>query len=192
MYELLDEWDCSGAESREVGTFLHAQIEAYFSNKPVLESTRFIYKGTHIRENKIVSIREELKYFKNFLKENPITPFRIEWHICDLNLGIAGTVDLLCRNGNSFDLYDWKRSKKASPNETIWDYGINGLEDIPNIGYYRYAIQQNLYRYILEKNYGIKIANMYIVVLHPINGKYVKYPIKRMDKEIRIIVNKLS
>ena len=192
MYELLDEWECNGAESREVGTFLHAQIEAYFSNEPVQESTRFIYKGEHIRENRIVSIREELKYFKNFLKENPITPFRTKWHICDLNLGIAGTVDLLCRNGICFDLYDWKRSKKADPNEVVWNYGINGLENIPNIDYYHYAIKQNLYRYILEKNYGIKIANMYIVVLHPINGKYVKYPIKRMEKEIQIIVNKLS
>jgi len=54
-----------------------------------------------------------------------------------------------------------------------------------------YAIQQNLYRYILEKNYGIIINNMSIVVLHPIYNDYRKYDIPRMDKEVQIIINYL-
>ena len=104
--EVLEEWDSKGLESREIGTFLHSQIEMFFSGKPIVNHTRFTYSGEYVNIDKVVSIKDEIDYFKNFLKENPITPFRTEWHICDLELGIAGTVDLLCRNGNDFDMFD--------------------------------------------------------------------------------------
>ena len=189
--EVLEEWDCKGCESREVGTFMHTQIESYFSGKPMVDQTIFSYKGNYININKKVSIKDEITYFTNFLRNINIKPFRTEWHIFDLELGIAGTIDLICRNGNGFDMYDWKRSRKASPNETVWRNGKNGLNHVPDINYYHYAIQQNLYRYILEKNYGIVINNMSIVVLHPIYNDYRKYVIPKMDKEIRIIINHL-
>ena len=73
---VLEEWDSKGLESREVGTFLHAQIEAFFSNKPISMNTHFSYNGEWVKVSKDVSIDVEVSYFKNFLKENPITPFR--------------------------------------------------------------------------------------------------------------------
>lgn len=185
--KILEEWDCKGVESREVGTFLHTQIESFFSNKPMSMSTHFCYDGEFVQVSKDVSIDEEISYFRNFLRENPITPFRTEWHIFDMELKIAGTIDLLCRNGNHFDIYDWKRSQKASPNETVWRNGINGLEHVPDISFYHYALQQNLYKYILEKNYGITVEDMYIVVLHPMFGNYQKFKIPNMSREISIL-----
>ena len=189
--EVLEEWDCKGLESREVGTFLHAQIEAFFSNKPVSLNTHFYYNGEFVKVSKDVSIDIEMIYFQTFLRDNPITPFRTEWHIFDIDLKIAGTIDLLCRNGSHFDIYDWKRSRKASPNQTIWRNGINGLEHVPDISFYHYALQQNLYKYILEKNYGIIVENMYIVVLHPMFGNYQKFKIPNMSREISIIKSRI-
>ena len=185
--EVLEEWDCKSLESREIGRFLHKQIELLFSGKPISMSTHFFYNGEFVKVSKDVSINKELSYFKNFLKDNTITPFRTEWHIFDMDLKIAGTIDLLCRNGNHFDIYDWKRSRKASPHETVWQNGINGLQHIPDIRFYHYALQLNLYKYILEKNYGIIVENMYIVVLHPTYGNYQKIKIPNMAKEISII-----
>lgn len=190
--ELLEDWDSKGLESREVGTFLHAQIEAWFCGKTIATITNFVYNGEYIHIDKKVSIQTELSYFKSFLEENKLTPFRTEWHICDVNLGIAGTIDLLAKNGSCYDIYDWKRSRKASPTETIWQFGINGLEHIPDISYYHYALQQNLYRYILENNYGISISNMYIVVFHAQFDRYYKYQIPKLDAEIQIILNYLN
>ncbi|MBQ2047271.1 MAG: hypothetical protein II260_08790 [Muribaculaceae bacterium] len=185
--KVLEDWDCKGLESRMVGSFLHAQIEAFFSNNPICMKTHFNYDGDYVQVSKEVAIDEEISYFKNFLRDNPITPFRTEWQIFDLELRIAGTIDLLCRNGCHFDIYDWKRSRKALPNETIWKNGINGLEHVPDISFFHYALQQNIYKYILEKNYGITIENMYIVVLHPMYGNYKKLKIPNMSKEITII-----
>lgn len=190
--KLLEEWDCMGQESKEIGTFLHTQIESYFlGNKPITQ-TRFLYEGKFVNKNEVVSISRELLYFIRFINDNALLPFRTEWRIFDLELGIAGTIDCICRNGLAFDIYDWKRSRKASPTETVWKYGINGLEHIPDISFYHYALQQNLYRYILETNYGLTINKMYIVVLHCQFNSYQKYEVPRMDKEIKIIINYLS
>ena len=190
--KIIEEWDSKGQESREIGTFLHTQIESYFSKKPMIMETHFHYNGQYVNIEKNVSIENEILYFKNYLENKSITPFRSEWHIYDLDLKIAGTIDLLCRNGNHYDIYDWKRSRRASPNEKIWNYGINGLEKVPDIPFYHYALQQNLYKHILEKNYGIIVDNMYIVVLHQEFYDSREYKIPEMDAEMEIILKYLS
>ena len=69
----------------------------------------------------------------------------------------------------------------------VWQYGFNGLQHVPDIKFFHYALQQNLYKYILEKNYGIIVENMYIIVLHPIFGNYQKFKIPDMAEEVAII-----
>lgn len=186
---MLELWDSKGAESREVGTFLHTQIESYFNQKDITDSYHFKYDGIEIKRDEYVSIKTEWSYFIQFLKEKNITPFRTEWKIFDLKYKIAGTIDLLCKNEDCFDIYDWKRSDKINLEQTVWQYGINGLEHIPDTRYYRYCLQQNLYRYMLEENYKIKINKMYLIILHPSYQKYRKVEIPRMEKEIKIILS---
>ena len=189
--EVIEMWDAKGVESRNVGTFLHEQIENQLKGKRVLFDYPFEYDGEIVNYKKTVSIKKEFDYFLDFMRDSGVKPFRSEWRIFDERNKIAGTIDLICRNGSQFDIYDWKRSTKASPNEIVWQHGMNGLEHVPDISFYKYALQQNLYKYILENNYGVKINKMYLVVLHPEYGRYVKYEVPRIDKEISIILNSL-
>lgn len=189
--EVIEMWDAKGVESRDVGTFLHEQIENYLKGKRALSDYSFEYNGEIVNYKKTISIEKEFSYFLDFMRDSAIKPFRSEWRIFDEKNKIAGTIDLICRNGYLFDIYDWKRSTKASPNEAVWQHGINGLEHVPDISFYKYALQQNLYKYILENNYGIKINKMYLIVLHPEYGRYVKHEVPRMDKEIAIILKSL-
>lgn len=190
--EVIEIWDAKGVESRNVGTFLHEQIENYLKGEKVLSDYSFEYNGEIVNYKKTISIEKEFGYFLDFMRNSEVRPFRSEWRIFDEKNKIAGTIDLICRNGSQFDIYDWKRSTKASPNETVWQHGINGLEHIPDISFYKYALQQNLYKYILESNYDIKINKMYLIVLHHEYERYVKYEVPRMDKEITIILNSLN
>ena len=187
--EVIEMWDAKGVESRDVGTFLHEQIENYLKGKRVLSDYSFEYNGEIINYKETISIGKEFSYFLDFMRDSAIKPFRSEWRIFDEKIKIAGTIDLICRNGYQFDIYDWKRSTKASPNAAVWQHGINGLEHVPNISFYKYALQQNLYKYILENNYCIKINKMYLIVLHPEYGRYVKHEVPRMDKEIAIMAD---
>ena len=145
----------------------------------------------------IIHIDKEIEYFLRFVKEVDFTPFRTEWRVFDEELGIAGTIDLICsRKDGTFDFYDWKRSRSIIDAEgNVCDsrfYGINGLEHIPDSSYWHYALQQNLYRYIVENCYGLTISNMHLVILHPEYSSYKVIKLPRLDKEIKLIVNNLK
>lgn len=189
--EVIEMWDAKGVESRNIGTFLHEQIENHLKGKRVSFNYPFEYDGEIVNYKKTVSIEKEFGYFLDFMQDSGVKPFRSEWRIFDEKNNIAGTIDLICRNGSQFDIYDWKRSIKASPNATVWQYGTNGLEHVPDIAFNKYALQQNLYKYILENNYGIKINKMYLVILHPEYNGYVRYEVPQMNTEISTILKSL-
>jgi hypothetical protein len=179
--EIIKTWKDRGIEAANKGTFLHEQIENYYLQQPYEET-------------------EEFYQFLNFVKDhNNLNPYRSEWRIFDETYNIAGTIDLLVENDNgSYDIYDWKRSKKViNPyngqviKEDTWgNIGIGILQHIYDTSYNRYELQQNLYRQILEANYDIKINNMYLIVMHTDEGytNYHKVRVPHLTNEINSIL----
>lgn len=174
-------WDENGKISRDKGTFLHQQIENYLLGKGYKEPEAF-------------------SHFLKFIEHHKdIKPYRTEWKIFDEKHLIAGTIDLVSRNGAEFDLYDWKRSKKivcsfnGQPIETNpFQKGIGVLSHIDDTSYNRYVLQQSLYKYILETNYKIKINQMFLIVLHPNYNTYYKVKVTYWEKEIKDILKSLD
>ena len=193
--KLREQWDAKGAVATGAGTFMHKQIENYLSKQlsPSLVCP-IEYKGQYHAESHLLSIQTEWKYFLSFDGDTTYHPFRTEWGIFDLDSHLAGTIDLLCAcEDGTYEIYDWKRSNKVDPSEkNRWSHGLNGLEHLTDTSYIHYCLQQNLYRYILEKNYGLKISRMNLVVLHPDYTNYRIVSVPRMDKEVRIIMSRIS
>jgi hypothetical protein len=96
-------------------------------------------------------------------------------------------------------MYDWKRSKKiiepltGDPiTQDQWDNtGIGTFSDVDDTSFNRYALQQNIYRYILEENYGLEISNMYLVVMHPTHDKYYKTKVPFLKNRVTLMLNAL-
>lgn len=196
--KVLEDWDARGSLAREVGTFMHQQIANYYVGKPFNTKYSFSYNGKYITQQVNVDISNEHQQFCDFLKDHSFKPSKIEWTIYDEELQIAGTIDMLCTKGNTFDIYDWKRSGKIIDINTeqpiinnIWRNGISGLENIPDTLYWHYCIQQNLYRYILEQKYGLTIGNMYLVVFPPNAQKFYKLEVPEMPRTIQTILSQL-
>ncbi len=170
----------SGDAASRAGTFLHEQIEKFYLQKPYEQP-------------------EEFRLFQQFVEEHRnLEPFHTEWRVFDERKSIAGTIDLIVRNGNGFDLYDWKRSKKLiNPNDGTpittngFQQGIGGLQHIDDTSFNRYSIQQNIYRTILETRYGLTVNQMYLVVIHPNYDRYYKIPVARLDEEVKFIYSSL-
>lgn len=173
-------WKEKGKEARDKGTYLHKQIENYYLKQDYTET-------------------EEFFQFKQFVSDHStIDPYRSEWRIFDEQYNIAGTTDLLTKNGSGFDIYDWKRSKKVvsafngSPiTENQWQKGIGQLNHIADTSFKRYCLQQSLYKYILEKNYGLTINKMYLIVMHPNYNKYYKVEAPYLKAETEHILKTL-
>lgn len=179
--EIVKTWRQSGENAARLGTHLHEQIENYFLKHSYVET-------------------KELKFFRQFIdKHHNIEPYRSEWRIFDDEYKIAGTIDLISKNGNFFEIYDWKRSKKViNPYSgepiTVDKWGNNGvgsLSDIDDTSYNRYCLQQSLYRHILEKNYNLRITNMYLVILFPDYDTFYKVEAPYFKDRIEFILKTL-
>lgn len=189
-----EEWDAKGSSSAQAGTHLHRQIENYLNTgaEPELRC-RVSYEGMYVRRSDEVDISREWSFFEAFDRATVYHPFRTEWCVFDEEAGIAGTIDLLCsRDDGTFEIYDWKRSNKVDPHEdNRFSRGINGLEHLPDTSYAHYCMQQNLYRYMLEKNYGLTVSRMNLVVLHPDFDSFRVVAVPIMPREVNTVVDLL-
>jgi len=162
------------------GTQMHKDIENYL-------------KGEKVRED-----YKEFKMFECFYNERILAQglkFYAAEKIIELpQHNIAGTVDALFqKNNGDFVMVDWKRSKHliidGYPRKYGFGRGLSVLSHLDNSSYYKYEMQQSFYKYILEKEYKIRISSMILVVLHPDYDKY--YPIKLStyrDKEVKELI----
>jgi hypothetical protein len=183
--ELFREFQTLRDEAAVLGTELHLQIENYLNKKPFDDSLK------------------EFKYFLAFEKEKIIpkglTFAEAEKKIYYGKFKVAGTVDCLFKSSDGkYVMVDWKRSKKLivigtnKPDKRGFQIEIVGLTDLTNCSYYRYCIQQNMYKYILEQEYNILISDIVLAVLHENYPNYHTIKLPEMINETKIILNSIN
>ena len=171
--EIKDKWKQSGHEASSMGTHLHKSIELY-------------YNGEAVDNDSI-----EYKYFLRFDQEHiqgKLEPYRTEWEVYDEDIEMAGSIDKVYKmvkpNGDiKYVIVDWKRSKKIKETNNF-ESAYPPIEHLPNCNKWQYSLQLNTYKYMLEKNYGIEIEGMYLVILHPNNKSYIRMAVPNMQDEI--------
>lgn len=160
--EIKKQWETERNEAARLGTDLHENIERYFKGDQVTESI-------------------EYGYFLQFIKDVPLITKAVEWTVFHKDIKLIGTIDYVSKNKDgTIDLYDWKRSKDIL--KTNGHSIIPELCHIPDSKFWKYTLQLNLYKYLVEKN-GEKVRRMYIVCFHPINLGYQKYHVADLDLE---------
>jgi hypothetical protein len=180
-YEIKQNWEEKGIKASEQGTFLHEQIENY-------------YLGHEYEQP------QEFDLFRQFTSDHDfLTPYRTEWRIFDESIGVAGTIDFIALNGDSFEMYDWKRSLKvinklngAPITQNRWGRGFKGLSDIDDTSFNHYTLQLSIYRFLLEKNYQIKLSKMFVVVLHPDYERYYKVEVPYLKEKAEYLLGALQ
>ncbi|MDO4770609.1 hypothetical protein [Porphyromonas sp.] len=200
---LLEQWDAKGAIAREVGTFMHDQIERTFLGLPTSDVYDFVYEGKEVRQQTRVSIAPEMAYFSSLCKHPLLhahSIYRTEWRIYDEDHGVAGTMDCLLRSPHGrFVMIDWKRSEKIGYEYcgnfipiTSTPFSCKGLGPLSHkydTSFVRYTLQQNLYSYILRRHYGIHVSEMYLAILCKGYNTYHLVPVPTQDAEIEGILS---
>ena len=88
-------------------------------------------------------------FYREVLMGRKWQPFRTELSMFHCGLHVAGQADLLCVDEKGgVVIVDWKRSKRITRHG--WKHMKAPLAHLPDANYYHYALQLNLYRYILE------------------------------------------
>lgn len=172
--QLRAQWDAKAEHARRLGTIMHNKIERYYLGE-ALEFEEF---------------DDTYRLFRQFTGDFHLNPYRTEWAIFDEQLRIAGTLDFLDYTNGQFTIYDWKRSDKLiSDGRPITSNRYNKtalspIDNIPDTTYWHYALQVSIYRYILERNYGINVHKGYLAVFHPSNPTYHVIEVPYLKQEI--------
>jgi hypothetical protein len=169
---LCTSWEENGRTASAAGTLLHRNIELYYNDVPVDDDPRV----------------EFCRHFKTYymrMKTDGWVPFRTEWLVYDEVYKLTGSIDCVFYHpvSGKYIIRDWKMSKKISK----FGFGKTGqppLQHLADCNFTHYALQQNVYKFLLERNYGLKIDNMAIVIFHSSNDNFVEYDIPDMQPEI--------
>jgi CRISPR/Cas system-associated exonuclease Cas4 (RecB family) len=165
-------WAKNGAAASGSGTKMHEDIEHY-------------YNGMTVENDSI-----EFSYFLNFVKDHPeLKPYRTEWMVYYEELMISGSIDMVFENPDgTIRIYDWKRCKEIKSEVEFGKYAhTTCISHLPDVNFWHYALQLNVYKTILEHKYGKKVTQLCLVCIHPDNSykNYECIEVPVLEKEIK-------
>lgn len=178
--EVFARWKSNGEAASGMGTQLHADIERYWNGLPVDNDSA------------------EYQFFLKFVADYPeLVPYRTEWVIYCSELSFAGSIDMVFRapnkNGDGtqcLEIYDWKRTGDLDKNNTFRKFSpIPCIGHIPDTKFWHYVLQLNLYKYILEKEYGERIQRLVLVRMHPSESEYERVEVPILEDELVDLIN---
>lgn len=181
--EIMREWSENGKQASSAGTAMHLAIEQFLH-------------GAEEEIDPAIYETKEWKYFMKFWKDcgGDLEPYRSEWEVFtdsltpiqgERKIKLCGSIDMVFRrrSDNKFVIYDWKRSKEIK-SENPFGSGLPPMEHLPDTNYWHYTLQLNVYKWMLEKYYGVEIADLYLVILHPDNPSYRRMRLNILTDEV--------
>jgi len=171
--QILAQWAQTAKEASGQGTKMHYDIECYSNGESVTNDL------------------PEFQQFLDFRRDFPrLRPYRTEWTVFYEEYRLCGSIDMVYLNEETqgYEIYDWKRSR-----EIVFDdpWGkkspVSGLENVPDVNYWHYSLQLNIYRKILQEKYNLPITGMYLICLHPDHSSYQRIDVQPMEPEIEVV-----
>ena len=138
--------------------------------------------GVEISEPHSPEFKQARAIFQILLLQG-MTPHRTELCIFHCALRVAGQIDALFLDANwNLVIVDWKRVR------TLRTEGFDPLryplDRLPDCNYWLYALQLNLYRYILESEYAFDVSGMYLAAVHPEHPLPRLIEVPRLEQEM--------
>jgi hypothetical protein len=185
-----EEWEQLNIEGKQ----MHKRIENYLKSGRDKRQLNFLKK-------------EDNLFFRFMLQQKYVT-LASEFMIYDPELKIAGTIDVLFISEESFKkrffsennnnnenliidviLIDWKRIKNMNFSNIYNEVGYHPFHFLSNTNFTKNSLQLNMYKYILERNYNVRVCKMLDVVLHPNNDEPLLYEIPNLEEIQKLMVS---
>lgn len=181
--EIEEMWASAGQDAAAKGTAMHYKIECFYNTPTDTADTA----------------DPEFKYFMNFHNEHvasptaTLRPYRTEWTVFHEEARIAGSIDMVYEiidaPAPTLAIYDWKRCREITKTNRANKFATHpAIEHLPDTNYWHYALQLNLYKYILQTKYDKTITDLYIIVLHPEGQNYQRIKLPDLQSEVADLI----
>jgi len=185
--QIKESWERNRIEAAALGTRMHDNIERALNHLPHDTSTK------------------EWQLYCSYERDHPhLKPYRTEWRVFCKQAKLTGTIDMVyedLQHPGEYVIADWKRAGSIDTegfcrcpwNEQLHckEHAIKGCDAfgnhpltayMPNCNLSHYTVQLNIYRWFLTRMYNKRVRELFLVVLHPSQEKYLKVPIPILDK----------
>jgi len=176
--EIKKTWNDSGKEASAKGTAMHLAIEQYLhGSEDVIDPANYE--------------TIEWKYFMNFWNDvkTDLVPYRSEWEVWMKEYLLCGSIDMVfySKKLKGYVIYDWKRSKEIKTKNDFGN-GYGPVKHLPDSNYWHYTLQLNIYKYFLEKYYGLNVVDLCLVIIHPDNKNYRLIRLNILEEEVEDMI----
>lgn len=175
--EICASWSASGGKASADGTATHLAIELDLNSQAPEQH--------HLDS-------PEFKQYARWRETHPTwVPYRTEWSVFDQDTLLCGQIDSIWRDAETgaFYMVDWKRVLKLERTNNFGERGYAPLDGLHNTNLSHYVLQQNLYAWMLRRNYGVDVAAMYLLQVHPSIDEAAEVPVPFIREEIDVIVD---
>ncbi|OLP88805.1 hypothetical protein AK812_SmicGene29789 [Symbiodinium microadriaticum] len=153
--EIMSSWNVRRQTAANSGTWMHSMIEHMLNGYNIIPGPM---------RGEMESIIKYLSHLEN------VEVYRTEWCICAPNEDLAGSIDLVMKDkdSNTFHIVNWKRSEKLEDKYTSYGKKMTPpAHDVDDCQGQHYRLQLNIYKWILERYYDVRVDQMKVVCVHP-------------------------
>lgn len=170
--QILLEWDDIRDTACVKGSDLHSYSDNFMHNRVF---------PTDVPDALIKQFKE---FYKKFINNNLV--IRTEYVLGDIDLGIAGMIDLFCYNKEKdyFYIADYKTNKKFDFESKYNNYYLEPINFLEDCSFVTYSLQTSIYRYIIEKNLGIELGDSVVIWFNDKNDSYEPVKCTYYKKEV--------
>lgn len=175
--QIQQQWEENRVAAANQGTKVHDWIENFYLKE-------FQSPSEEATNNK------SFQNFMEFYLDYGWKPYRTEWRVYTELYKVAGSIDIIFEGSKpgTVKVYDWKNSKEIK-SENQYETGYPPLKHLPNCNFYHYSLQLNLYKWILETHYNVKVEEMGLIIVHESFPTYLKYDVKDMKQDIQMMLD---
>ena len=140
--ELVENWDQTAKE----GTLIHSEVENFIKDN---------VEPTHPKS------KQAVEWIKNNINCEDRFEIFSEVIVFSKELALAGTIDLLIfdKENKTYKILDWKTNRRIDTSSYNNKMGTHLVtSNLMDCNFSIYSIQLSLYRFILEKYYGLEIT----------------------------------
>ena len=172
--DILHAWKQNGRVQRNRGTLMHFHIEQSL-NGCVIESP------WSPEFDQFMTLHEEVTRDRQY-------PFRTELSVYSKRLNVAGQIDAIFKQSDgTFAVWDWKRCRLLRYDSR--SQMKEPFDHLADVNAWHYFMQLNLYRYILQTDYGLPVSAMYLGVFHPSRSQPLRVRVPFMEDEMQVLLS---
>jgi hypothetical protein len=207
--EIEEMWAAAGREAAEKGTEMHYKIECFYNtpapapdaaaaapNAPATTEFTYFLKFNDEYKSTLKPYRTEWTVFHEEARiagsidmvyeviEQPAadTPTDTTTDTTDTT---PVSSEPVVGGRNPLAIYDWKRCREITKTNRANKFATHpAIEHLPDTNYWHYALQLNIYKYILQSKYGKTITDLYLIVLHPEAKNYQRIKLPDLQTEV--------